>query len=51
MGQPWGETQVEALGRLDRAEPIFHLVALHENERRGCVRVGGIFLLQRPLCG
>lgn len=40
VGQPWDETQAEALARLDRAEPIFHLVALHENERQGCVRVG-----------
>lgn len=40
VGRPWNEVHSEAVGRLDRAEPIFWLVALSEGERHEYVRVG-----------
>lgn len=40
VGRPWREVHAEAVGRLDREEPIYWLVALRESERRDYVRVG-----------
>ena len=40
VGQPWGDVFGEAVARLDKPEPIFWLVALHEHERRDVVLVG-----------
>ena len=34
VGEPWGEVFWEARGRLDRPEPIFWMVALHEEDRK-----------------
>lgn len=40
VGARWDDVYAEAVSRLDRAEPIFWLVALHEHERKPFVRVG-----------
>ena len=40
VGQPWDDVSSEAVARLDKPEPIFWLVALHEHERRDVVLVG-----------
>ena len=40
VGCQWDEVFSEAKSRLDRAEPIFWLVALHEDEKKDYVRVG-----------
>ena len=40
VGMRWDDVYAEAVSRLDRAEPIFWLVALHEHERKPFVRVG-----------
>lgn len=40
VGMRWDDVYAEAVSRLDRAEPIFWLVALHEQERNPFVRVG-----------
>lgn len=40
VGTRWDDVYTEAAGRLDRAEPIFWLVAPHEHERKPFVRVG-----------
>lgn len=39
VGMPWNPTHSAAIARLDRLEPIFWLVALHELERKEFVRV------------
>ncbi len=39
-GATWDSVYSEAIGRLDRPDPIFWLVARHESERRDMVRVG-----------
>ncbi|WP_443692230.1 hypothetical protein ACRZ5O_27470 [Pseudomonas protegens] len=50
VGQPWDEVFSEAKGRLDREEPIFWLVALHEHERQdyvglsGCAYFSGLYV-------
>jgi len=36
----WDSVHKEAVSRLDRQEPIYHLVALHEHEKRDFVRMG-----------
>jgi len=40
VGSEWDAVFSEAVARLDRPEPIFWLVALHEHERQDVVRVG-----------
>ena len=40
VGKKWNEVHSEAVGRLDREEPIYWLVALRENDRQDYVRVG-----------
>lgn len=40
IGCNWDEVFSEAKSRLDKEEPIFYLVALHEDEKKDCVRVG-----------
>ena len=40
VGKPWNEVHSEAVSRLDRADPIFWLVALTECDREEFVRVG-----------
>ena len=40
IGRQWDEIYSEAVSRLDRPDPIFWLVALRENERKECVRIG-----------
>ena len=40
IGKPWDQIHSEAVSRLDREEPIFWLVAMHEHERQEYVRVG-----------
>ncbi len=40
VGENWNSIYSEAVSRLDRSEPIFWLVALHEHERKEYVRVG-----------
>ena len=40
VGSLWDDVFSEAVARLDRPEPIFWLVALHDNERRAVVLVG-----------
>lgn len=40
VGQPWDDVFSEAVARLDKAEPIFWLVALREDEGRDVVRLG-----------
>lgn len=40
VGVGWNDVYAEAVSRLDRAEPIFWLVALHEHERKPFVRIG-----------
>lgn len=40
VGQRWDDVYSEAVRRLDRSEPIFWLVALHEHERQKYVLVG-----------
>ncbi len=40
VGDVWVEVHEEAIARLDRPDPIFWLVALHEHERSDYVRVG-----------
>ncbi|MGV3611475.1 MAG: hypothetical protein ACO1N0_11025 [Fluviicola sp.] len=40
VGSDWNEVFSEAKARLDKAEPIFILVALHENEKQDLVRIG-----------
>ncbi|HEY3984603.1 hypothetical protein [Cedecea sp.] len=37
IGKPWDEIFSEVCGRLDTTEPVFWLVALHENEQRDLV--------------
>jgi hypothetical protein len=39
-GQPWDAVYGEAIGRLDRKEPVFWLVALPGHERRPYVLMG-----------
>ena len=36
----WNSTHAEAVARLDRPEPIFWVVALHEQDRKESVRIG-----------
>ena len=38
VGEVWDEVYSEAKSRLDKQDPIFYLVALHENERKEIVR-------------
>lgn len=40
VGSEWDRVYGEAVARLDRPDPIFWLVALHEHERREMVRMG-----------
>ena len=40
VGSNWDEVFSEAKSRLDREEPIFWLVALHEGEKKAYVRIG-----------
>ncbi len=40
VGRPFREVHAEAIRRLDREEPIFHLVALREEDRQDVVRCG-----------
>lgn len=40
VGQRWDDVYSEASSRLDRTEPVFWLVAVHEHERQRYVRVG-----------
>jgi hypothetical protein len=40
VGQDWDEVFSEAKSRLDKTEPVFWMVALHEHERREVVRLG-----------
>ncbi|WP_248731577.1 hypothetical protein [Pseudomonas sp. MWU13-2517] len=38
VGQPWDQVFSEAKARLDRPEPIFWMVALHESDKQDYVR-------------
>jgi hypothetical protein len=38
VGQPWGAVFSEANARLDRPDPIFWMVALHESDKQDYVR-------------
>jgi len=40
VGSDWNAVHKEAISRLDKPEPIFWLVALHEHERKDFVRMG-----------
>lgn len=40
IGKDWNGVHKEAVSRLDKQEPIFHLVALHEHEKRDFVYCG-----------
>ena len=40
VGCNWDEVFSEAVSRLDKQEPIFWLVALHDNKKKDIVRVG-----------
>ncbi len=40
IGRDWNSTHAEAVARLDRPEPIFWVVALHEQDRQEYVRIG-----------
>ncbi len=40
VGCNWDEVFSEAVSRLDKQEPIFRLVALHEHEKKDIVRLG-----------
>jgi hypothetical protein len=40
VGMNWDQVYSEAVSRLDRPEPIFWLVAIHEHEKRDVVRIG-----------
>lgn len=40
IGTDWNSVHREAVSRLDKPEPIFWLVALHEHEKKDFVRMG-----------
>jgi len=40
VGSNWDEVFSEAKSRLDKSEPIFWMVALHENDKEDFVRMG-----------
>lgn len=40
VGKNWNETYSEAKARLDKEEPIFYLVALHEADKKDTIRCG-----------
>lgn len=40
VGSVWDDVASQAIRRLDRPDPIFWMVALHEHQRRTYVRVG-----------
>ena len=40
VGRQWDGVFSEAIARLDRPEPVFWMVALHESERRERLRLG-----------
>jgi len=40
VGRTWNEVFSEAKSRLDKQEPIFSIVALHQREKKDYVRVG-----------
>lgn len=40
VGEPWDEVHSQAVARLDREEPIYHMVALHEADAVPYVRTG-----------
>lgn len=40
VGSEWDEVYREAVARLDRPDPIFHVVAREDDERREMVRTG-----------
>ncbi|MGR3888810.1 hypothetical protein [Pseudomonas sp. 1152_12] len=41
VGQPWDKVFSEANARLDRPEPVFWIVALHEVDKKEYVEMGG----------
>lgn len=55
LGKNWNEIYSEAISRLDRPDPIFWLVALHDYERQEYVRIGeasffsGLFVDEKGL--
>ncbi|MGK9517950.1 hypothetical protein O6467_24660, partial [Salmonella enterica subsp. enterica] len=40
VGRPWDKVFSEANARLDRPEPVFWMVALHENDKDDYVLLG-----------
>lgn len=40
VGKDWDDVYSEAISRLDKKEPVFWMVALHEEDRRETVRLG-----------
>jgi hypothetical protein len=40
VGQDWNTVHSEAVSRLDRSDPIFHIVAKHVDDKRRFVRTG-----------
>ncbi|MVV50795.1 hypothetical protein EJA72_21515 [Pseudomonas sp. PB120] len=40
VGRRWDQVFSEAVSRLDRADPVYWMVALHESERQEHVRLG-----------
>lgn len=40
VGKNWDDVYSEAVSRLDKKEPIFHIVAKHEHEMKDYVRCG-----------
>lgn len=40
IGQDWNKIHSEAINRLDKEEPIYHLVALDEHQKKDRVRIG-----------
>ncbi|RYY34974.1 MAG: hypothetical protein EOP46_11630 [Sphingobacteriaceae bacterium] len=40
VGKPWDEVYSEAKSRLDKDEPIFWMVAMHQKDRKDIVRTG-----------
>lgn len=40
VGKNWDSVYSEAVSRLDKPDPIFWLVALHEHEKKSCVLLG-----------
>ena len=40
VGQNWDQIYSQAVGRLDKEEPIYHIVALQDHEKKDYVRCG-----------